>query len=198
MRWPCGLACGVCVALCCLLRNNAAGRRRPVLRSCGRSFVHPVWPRPFFAGVSCAAPRAAGHFSVTWVGRGALSTVQSAVIGRSPASMAFWSGRPRRRLRFGASSRSSLCVLAGVRVLRLESVRSAWAGVGPALSAEGWRGRRGGVSGGLSPRTAPGFGGGASPPCCRPRFFLLRITPRYRERLPSRCRTALCPAFPIT
>ena len=52
---------------------------------CARSvsgFVQPVWPRPFIAGASCATPRAADHRIVTRVGRGALSTVQTAVIGR--------------------------------------------------------------------------------------------------------------------
>ena len=54
------------------------------LRTCRRSWrlagdqiVHCVWPRPFFAGASGAAPRIA-----TRARRGALSAVQTAVVGR--------------------------------------------------------------------------------------------------------------------
>ena len=65
------------------------------LRTCRRSWrlagdqiVHCVWPRPFFAGASGAAPRPAAPRIATRARRGALSAVQTAVGRAPPAGLA--------------------------------------------------------------------------------------------------------------
>ena len=82
------------------------------LRTCRRSWrlagdqiVHCVWPRPFFAGASGAAPRPAAPRIATRARRGALSAVQTAVVGRRLPALpcavvgscpGLWAGRRRR------------------------------------------------------------------------------------------------------